>query len=381
MSESRKIKRKLVFPNEENKKKKAPGTAVWSEEDEVSLLKGMIDYEVTQQSNPYAEMGKFLQFIRPSLHFNVERRQLTDKLWKLKNKFLCSKYDSTISHHAKLLDLSKSITSWGQHANMSLNAQNVVDQNVNVDNVVADVGDSDKLLSVVENDKKGKLVGGDGGTGQKENVAIEDEVCVDKGLEGVTKKRRLLSRDGENVKEVNVAKCSKKKGKLVISEDQINKEDDVVVDVGARKGELLVKEKSMGDVVTDDQTVEEDPIANTVVNDVQSPKKKGKKRVKVLGDEHVSREVNREDSKDFTSMFPELINMLELETLSMMPQKVKNKCVMDTINTMGWEKANELEEGWADVRLMEMELEAKKLDLTSKQMNLIVEATRRESRP
>lgn len=333
MSESTRSKRKMV---EENKISKASGSAVWSEEDEVSLLKAMVDFHDLNQYSPYADMGKFLDFVKPCLHFDVQRRQLTDKLWKLKHKFLNSKYDSTIPHHANLLEFSKSIISWGQPANISLHDQNVVNQNVNVDNVVAD---TDGLLNVVVNQNKGKLV------------------SADEGFKGVTKKRRLLTRDGDNVNEVNVAKSFKKKGKVVTAEDQSNKGDAVVVD--------------------DDGA----GTANAVVNDVQRPKKKGKKRVKVSGDEHVARDVNREELKHLTTMFPELINMLELKTLSMMPQQLKKKCVMDTINTMGWEKANELEEGWADVRLMEMELKAKTYDLKSKQMNLILEATRRESRP
>lgn len=580
MSGSRRIKRKLVFPNEENKKNEASDT-VWSEEDELSLLKSMIDYEVTKQTNPYDDMGKFLEFVRPSLHFNVQRKQLTNKLWKLKNKFFNYKYDSTISHHANLLDLSKSITSWGQHAKMSLDGQNVVttndqnvnqgnvvenekkgklvsgdgrngekenvdvrvdkglkivekkrkllsrdgenveevnvgkcskkkgkvvfsedqnnkeddvvdagkgelsksimssrqhanmshyvtsdDQNVEEDNVIddieldklvdklskvdenekkgklvhggkkgksskkkgkavnflgqgnkkddigveddagngkgelvikgkrkggvlthddrnVDVRDNDKLLNAVENEKKGELFSGDGQNSQKDNVAIDDDVCVDKGLKVVTKKRKPLSWDGENVKEVNVRKCSKKKGKVVISDDQDNKGDDVVIDdVDAGKGEILVKDKSKEDVVTlDDQNVQEDTIVDAVVTDVQSPKKKCKKRVKALDDEPESREVNREDLKDIKSMFPELTNMLELETLSWMPLPLRKKCVMDTFNTVGWEKAIKLEEGWADVRLMEMELEAKKFDLKSKQMNLILEAKCGKFRP
>lgn len=39
----------------------------------------MIDYEMTQQSNSYDDIGNFREFAKPSLHFNVQRKQLIDK--------------------------------------------------------------------------------------------------------------------------------------------------------------------------------------------------------------------------------------------------------------------------------------------------------------
>lgn len=54
---------------------------------------------------------------------------------------------------------------------------------------------------------------------------------------------------------------------------------------------------------------------------------------------------------------------------------------MAIINSLGWEKANELEKEWDDVRLLEMELKAKKLDMKIKEKNLISEALRREFKP
>ncbi|KAL8091505.1 hypothetical protein AgCh_033938 [Apium graveolens] len=241
---------------------KASGVAVWRQDDEVSLLKAMVEFEKSKQTSPYAAMGEFLEFVRPSLSFHVQRRELTDKLWKLKQKFLTNKYDANIHHHANLLDLSEAITSWREeHANITFDGPNDVtddDPNASVDNVVLDV-------NVVKSGKKGKLVSGDG---EKENVGMDDE------------------------------------------------EDDVAVDkIDAKKGEQLVKDKSKVGVVTDDQNIEED--ATEVVSDAKSTKKNVRRR----------------------------------------------------------RMANELEEGWAYVHLMEMELKLKKLDLISKQMKLILEAT------
>ncbi|KAK1364607.1 hypothetical protein POM88_040168 [Heracleum sosnowskyi] len=200
----------------------------------------------------------------------------------------------------------------------------------------------------------------------------DGDVRVDKTSAVLKKKKKLLTRDVENVNEADVVlndvdgwKYSKNKGKFIISDGQNDEEDDVIA------GDVDAKNVAS----RDDQNVEEDIIANVVVDDVQSPENNGKKRVKVLGDGNVPKEINGDDFKDFTFMFPELTNMLELKTQFRMPQHIRKKSVTDTINSIGWEKTNELEQEWINVRLMEMELKAKKLDLTSKQMNMILEAT------
>lgn len=385
-----------MFPPEESKKVKASDPpVVWNEDDEILLLKGMVEYEVTQQCNPYDDMGKFFKFVKPSLHLDVQPKQLTNKLWVLKNRFLCSEYNSTIPRHAKLLEISKSIRSWGQHANTSLDVFSDEEDNVVVDDVGLDKL-VDKLSKVVQTNKRGKLASTDSQNGKKgevintdgqsnkngkmvvehvdadktegnveadsmvddvdklskadktgkvNNVAIDDVVRVDKAWE-VKKKKKLVARDVENVKEsylvsndVNRGRyLKKKKGKFVISDGQDNQKDDVVVgDVDAEN--LLTR---------DVQNVDAE-------NDVQKPKK----------------------NFDFTFMFPGITSMLELETLSWMPQHLNKKYVMDTIKSMGWEKANRLEKEWADIHLKEMELKAKKFDMTSK----LLEAMRREFKP
>ena len=119
MSESR-SRGKVGSSNEQGSKKKNACVSVWSEEDDVSLLKGMIDYEVQNQASPYDDLGKFLDFVKPCLHFYVQRKQLTDKLWKLRKKFVNSSYDLSKVHHAKLFELAKLIQSWGHGENVGL---------------------------------------------------------------------------------------------------------------------------------------------------------------------------------------------------------------------------------------------------------------------
>ncbi|XP_059658877.1 probable transcription factor At1g61730 [Cornus florida] len=52
----------------------------WSEEDEIAILKGMIEYKSSKGDYPYTDMGAFHDFIKKSLYINPSRKQLTDKI-------------------------------------------------------------------------------------------------------------------------------------------------------------------------------------------------------------------------------------------------------------------------------------------------------------
>lgn len=73
-------------------------------------------------------------------------------------------------------------------------------------------------------------------------MGIYDDVHISKGSKVVGKKRKLLTRDSDNVKKIIIRNFSKKKEKVVINEDQKKKRGWYGVDdVGAGNGELLVK--------------------------------------------------------------------------------------------------------------------------------------------
>lgn len=61
---------------------------LWSEDDEIVILKGMIDYKTAKNESPSGDMGAFHEFIKKSLHVDVSRAQLVDKIRRLKRKFV-----------------------------------------------------------------------------------------------------------------------------------------------------------------------------------------------------------------------------------------------------------------------------------------------------
>ncbi|MCD7471308.1 hypothetical protein HAX54_011644 [Datura stramonium] len=60
---------------------------LWSEDDEIAILKGMIDYRSKKKADPVADLSAFHEFIKKSLHVDVTKTQLQDKIRRLKKKY------------------------------------------------------------------------------------------------------------------------------------------------------------------------------------------------------------------------------------------------------------------------------------------------------
>ncbi|EXB31415.1 hypothetical protein L484_014842 [Morus notabilis] len=88
---------------------------LWSEDDEIAILKGMIDYAAkTGADAAVADMNAFYDFIKKSLHIDATKTQLSDKVRRLKKKYvnnLKKKYNPTKPHELEAFQLSKKI--WG----------------------------------------------------------------------------------------------------------------------------------------------------------------------------------------------------------------------------------------------------------------------------
>ncbi|XP_076902868.1 putative transcription factor At1g61730 [Bidens hawaiensis] len=61
---------------------------LWSENDEIVILKGLIDYKAETGESLIADMGAFHEFIKKSLHVDVSRAQLVDKIRRLRKKYV-----------------------------------------------------------------------------------------------------------------------------------------------------------------------------------------------------------------------------------------------------------------------------------------------------
>ena len=88
---------------------------LWSEDDEIVILKGMIDYTAKKGADPFADMNGFYDFIKKSLQIDFTKNQLSDKLRRLKKKYENNagkkKFNPTKPHDEKVFELSKKI--WG----------------------------------------------------------------------------------------------------------------------------------------------------------------------------------------------------------------------------------------------------------------------------
>ncbi|RZC79463.1 hypothetical protein C5167_003815 [Papaver somniferum] len=100
---------------EESEKKTA---RVWTEEGEIVLLKGMIDY-MKQGKNPNSDSNGFYEFIKGSINVDVTKEQLSSKIRHAKGRYRQNEAKEksgevltfTKSHFEKCYELSKSI--WG----------------------------------------------------------------------------------------------------------------------------------------------------------------------------------------------------------------------------------------------------------------------------
>ncbi|KAL6272020.1 hypothetical protein ACE6H2_022712 [Prunus campanulata] len=90
---------------------------IWSDDDEITILEGMIDYYTKQGVHPNADMFAFHDFMKKSLKADVNKTQLQDKIRRLKKKYESNvdkgkKYNPVKPHELKVFDLSKKV--WGR---------------------------------------------------------------------------------------------------------------------------------------------------------------------------------------------------------------------------------------------------------------------------
>ncbi|KAL0703879.1 hypothetical protein Bca4012_070304 [Brassica carinata] len=91
---------------------------VWSEEDEIAVLQGLIDYRNDTGVSPYDDTNAFYLSVKKSVSFDVSKTQVIKKIWGLKTKYEnnLGKEELTFSkpHDRKAFDLSKFV--WGADA-------------------------------------------------------------------------------------------------------------------------------------------------------------------------------------------------------------------------------------------------------------------------
>lgn len=117
----------------EDDSKKQLFQRLWSEDDEIVILKGLIDYKSETGESLIADMGAFHEFIKKSLHVDVTRAQLVDKIRRLRKKYVNNASREkggkdrsfSKSHEREGYELSKLI--WGGGGNNAASTSNGVD--------------------------------------------------------------------------------------------------------------------------------------------------------------------------------------------------------------------------------------------------------------
>ncbi|KAK9064207.1 hypothetical protein SSX86_015587 [Deinandra increscens subsp. villosa] len=165
---------------------------LWSEENEIELIEGMINYVEEKGKDPLTDVNGFYEFVKRSLHVDVNDRQVLTKARRLKKKFQdnAARVESkgkvrsfSKPHEKKMYDLSKSL--WGDDNNGNKSAvMSACSKNVKVKvNVTPKTNNSHNKSSVglgngnVANPKM--VQAGFGLMG----LPITDEVIINKGLE------------------------------------------------------------------------------------------------------------------------------------------------------------------------------------------------------
>jgi hypothetical protein len=92
---------------------------VWSEGDEIAILKGMLEFAAKRGADPITDTAAFHEFVKKSLHVDVSKTQLVDKIRRLKKKYnniterakKGKQLPASKAHEHKAFELSKKI--WG----------------------------------------------------------------------------------------------------------------------------------------------------------------------------------------------------------------------------------------------------------------------------
>ncbi|CAN7111540.1 unnamed protein product [Brassica rapa subsp. narinosa] len=96
----------------EDSKKPAAFQRLWTEDDEIAVLQGMIDFKKDTGNSPYDDTNAYYDYIKKSISFEVSKNQFMDKLRSLKKKYMGKEKPSfTKPHDQKSYRLCKSI--WG----------------------------------------------------------------------------------------------------------------------------------------------------------------------------------------------------------------------------------------------------------------------------
>ncbi|KAJ4835944.1 hypothetical protein Tsubulata_038287 [Turnera subulata] len=102
---SKRLRKQVESEQAEDETKTHSSQHVWSDADEINLLKGLISFKDengdSERNLLPKNMDPFFEFVRRNLHFNVYISQLKDKLWRLRGKYLKGKGKTSRKPHQR----------------------------------------------------------------------------------------------------------------------------------------------------------------------------------------------------------------------------------------------------------------------------------------
>ena len=116
--------------DEDSKKHTGGVPRLWSDENELAVLKGMIEYKSKKGLDPISDMGDFHEFIKKNISVEMSKNQVVDKIRRMKKKYQVNVEKAgdngenpvfSKPHEHRCFELSKKI--WGIEAGSSRKAK------------------------------------------------------------------------------------------------------------------------------------------------------------------------------------------------------------------------------------------------------------------
>ncbi|KAI3716911.1 hypothetical protein L1987_68137 [Smallanthus sonchifolius] len=216
---------------------------LWSVDNEIELIQGMIDYVEEKGKDPLADVNDFYEFVKKSLHVDVNDKQVVTKARRFKKKFEnnVARVESkgkvrsfSNPHEKKMYELSKKVWGNGSNSNVVMSARSkkvkvtpktnkshkpVGSGNGNVVNEVNAIMVERKVMQPVRLDHLGSM-----------GLPVTDEMIMSKGLELVSGSKRVeMEEKWRNLKVLELEHFLKKV-------DVLKEQAEVVLNAIAKSG-------------------------------------------------------------------------------------------------------------------------------------------------
>ncbi|KAL1818811.1 hypothetical protein ACET3Z_013680 [Daucus carota] len=155
--------------------KNSSAKRVWSDEDAIAIVQGLIDYELEYDEDPRSDYEAFFEYVKDSLQAKVSLTQLKEKIKTLKRKYKSLKDSDAVFAKPIEEELFRlSDTFWGQGNDNQGNAASK-DKDMSIEIIedgVVENGRKDKDTSIGINDDDG--VNEDDGKQQDTSIGVNE---------------------------------------------------------------------------------------------------------------------------------------------------------------------------------------------------------------